>query len=177
MTSKEAANWIINISADIGKAEHKDLWHYEQALDEIKGMLDCACCEYRVGDECCYSVVNETEPSKKQNHTKSLLSDHGDGAKEQKCELEDNDELCEAIQHLEAMAEDPIFCYEDDMKQVASWLKELKRLRAEKDFSDPPDLESYKKGYVDGFNEGVKTKEPCKEILISSDSVIIRSNG
>lgn len=40
MTRKEAVNWIINISADIGKAEHRDLWHYEQALSEIKEMLE-----------------------------------------------------------------------------------------------------------------------------------------
>ena len=40
MTNGEAVNWIINISADIGKAEHRDLWHYEQALSEIKEMLE-----------------------------------------------------------------------------------------------------------------------------------------
>ena len=40
MTNGEAINWIINISADIGKAEHHDLWHYEQALSEIKEMLE-----------------------------------------------------------------------------------------------------------------------------------------
>ena len=40
MTAKEAVNWIINIMADIGKAEHCDLWHYEQALSEIKEMLE-----------------------------------------------------------------------------------------------------------------------------------------
>lgn len=40
MTRGEAINWIINISADIGKAEHRDLWHYEQALDGIREMLE-----------------------------------------------------------------------------------------------------------------------------------------
>ena len=40
MTNGEAINWIINISADIGKAEHRDLWHYEQALYEIREMLE-----------------------------------------------------------------------------------------------------------------------------------------
>lgn len=40
MTKAEAVNWIINISADIGKIEHQDLWHYEQALDEIREMLE-----------------------------------------------------------------------------------------------------------------------------------------
>lgn len=42
MTNGEAINWIINISADIGKAEHSDLWHYEQALSEIRDMLESA---------------------------------------------------------------------------------------------------------------------------------------
>ena len=42
MTKDEAINWIINISADIGKAEHRDLWHYEQALSEIREMLETA---------------------------------------------------------------------------------------------------------------------------------------
>lgn len=40
MTNGEAVNWIINISADIGKVEHKDLWHYEQALSEIRDILE-----------------------------------------------------------------------------------------------------------------------------------------
>jgi hypothetical protein len=42
MTKDEAINWIINLSADIGKAEHRDLWHYEQALSEIRKMLESA---------------------------------------------------------------------------------------------------------------------------------------
>lgn len=42
MTNGEAIKWIINISADIGKAEHRDLWHYEQALSEIRDMLESA---------------------------------------------------------------------------------------------------------------------------------------
>lgn len=49
MTSAEAVNWIINISADIGKAQHSDLWHYEQALSEIRDML-------------------ETQPERKKGH-------------------------------------------------------------------------------------------------------------
>ena len=40
MTAKEAVNWIINIMADIGKSEHRALWHYEQALMEIREMLE-----------------------------------------------------------------------------------------------------------------------------------------
>ena len=40
MDNKEAVNWLINISEDIGKAEHSDLWHYEQALTEIIQILE-----------------------------------------------------------------------------------------------------------------------------------------
>ena len=40
MTRGEAVNWLINITADIGKAEHRELWHYEQALSEIREMLE-----------------------------------------------------------------------------------------------------------------------------------------
>ena len=40
MTAKEAVNWLINLTADIGKTEHRDLWHYEQALYEIREMLE-----------------------------------------------------------------------------------------------------------------------------------------
>lgn len=47
MTNSEAVNWLINISADIGKAEHRDLWHYEQALSEIREMLESAQPEQR----------------------------------------------------------------------------------------------------------------------------------
>lgn len=42
MTNGEAVNWLINISADIGRAEHRDLWHYEQALSEIREILETA---------------------------------------------------------------------------------------------------------------------------------------
>lgn len=40
MTAKEAVIWLINITADIGKAEHGGLWHYEQALMEIREMFE-----------------------------------------------------------------------------------------------------------------------------------------
>lgn len=40
MTNAEAVNWLINLTADIGKIEHQELWHYEQALTEIKEMLE-----------------------------------------------------------------------------------------------------------------------------------------
>ena len=42
MDNREAVKWLTNISADIGKAEHSDLWHYDQALTEIKDMLEYA---------------------------------------------------------------------------------------------------------------------------------------
>lgn len=56
MTNSEAINWIINISADIGKAEHCDLWHYEQALSEIRDMLE------------------STQPERKQGHWIAITS-------------------------------------------------------------------------------------------------------
>ena len=40
MTNAEAVNWLINLTADIGKIEHQELWHYEQALSEIREMLE-----------------------------------------------------------------------------------------------------------------------------------------
>lgn len=39
MVNKEAVNWLINLTADIGKSEHRALWHYEQALYEIRDLL------------------------------------------------------------------------------------------------------------------------------------------
>ena len=63
MTNGEAVNWLINIAADIGKAEHRGLWHYEQALCEIREMLESAqpelsewchdCKEYDKDRHCC----------------------------------------------------------------------------------------------------------------------------
>lgn len=41
MTNKEAVIWLLNLSDDIGKAEHQSLWHYEQALQEMREMLEC----------------------------------------------------------------------------------------------------------------------------------------
>ena len=40
MTREEAVNWLTNITDDIGEIEHLDLWHYEEALKEIKGILE-----------------------------------------------------------------------------------------------------------------------------------------
>lgn len=64
MTNSEAINWIINISADIGKAEHRDLWHYEQALYEIREMLEsvqtdiirCKDCKHKGTKNCVANV-------------------------------------------------------------------------------------------------------------------------
>lgn len=39
MTKGEAVNWLTNIMADIGKIEHQELWHYEQALTEIRDIM------------------------------------------------------------------------------------------------------------------------------------------
>lgn len=59
MTKAEAVNWLINITADIGKAEHKDLWHYEQALAEIREMLESA--EPDVPDTNVGDMISRTE--------------------------------------------------------------------------------------------------------------------
>ena len=40
MTRNEAIRWIINLSEDIGKPEHQELWHYEQTLSEIRELLE-----------------------------------------------------------------------------------------------------------------------------------------
>lgn len=40
MTNRAAVNWLINLMSDIGKSQHGDLWHYEQALAEIKELLE-----------------------------------------------------------------------------------------------------------------------------------------
>ena len=50
MTKGEAINWLINLTADTGKAEHRDLWHYEQALTEIKEMLEADVVEVKKPD-------------------------------------------------------------------------------------------------------------------------------
>lgn len=58
MTNGEAVNWLINISADIGKAKHNDLWHYEQALSEIREMLETAQPEIVRCKDCKYHGCN-----------------------------------------------------------------------------------------------------------------------
>ena len=40
MTNKQAANLILNLTADIGKREHKDLWHYLESLYKVREMLE-----------------------------------------------------------------------------------------------------------------------------------------
>ena len=39
MNKSEAIKWLINLRTDIGKSEHRALWHYKQALAEIIEML------------------------------------------------------------------------------------------------------------------------------------------
>lgn len=40
MTRQEAVKWLSNLKMDIGKTQHQELWHYEQALDEIMQALE-----------------------------------------------------------------------------------------------------------------------------------------
>lgn len=35
MTREEAIKWLSNLKKDIGKTQHQELWHYEQAIDEV----------------------------------------------------------------------------------------------------------------------------------------------
>ncbi len=49
MTRQEAVNWLINVTSDIGKTEYRNLWHYEQALCEIKEMLEQPTIELKKG--------------------------------------------------------------------------------------------------------------------------------
>lgn len=62
MTNGEAINWIINLTADIGKAENQHLWHYEQALTEIRGKLESAPywipCSERLPDESKWYLIS-----------------------------------------------------------------------------------------------------------------------
>ena len=39
MTRQQAVKWLSNLKRDIGKTQHQELWHYEQALDEIMQAL------------------------------------------------------------------------------------------------------------------------------------------
>ena len=40
MTRAETIKWLSNLKMDIGKTQHQELWHYEQALDEIIKVLE-----------------------------------------------------------------------------------------------------------------------------------------
>ena len=40
MTKQNAIKWLQNLKMDIGKTQHQELWHYEQALDEIIKALE-----------------------------------------------------------------------------------------------------------------------------------------
>lgn len=64
MTNKEAVNWIINLMADIGKAEHSELWHYEQALKEIKEMIE---------SEFCWTPVSDGLPKITEHHVSEVV--------------------------------------------------------------------------------------------------------
>jgi len=35
MTREEAVKWLSNLKKDIGKTQHQELWHYEQAIDKV----------------------------------------------------------------------------------------------------------------------------------------------
>ena len=39
MKRQEAVKWMQNLKKEIGKTEHRDLWDYEQVLDEIMEIL------------------------------------------------------------------------------------------------------------------------------------------
>ena len=39
MTHEDANKWLENLKQDIGQFRHEDLWHYEQAIDEIMELL------------------------------------------------------------------------------------------------------------------------------------------
>lgn len=40
MTREQAIKWLSNLKMEIGKTQHQELWHYEQALDEIIKVLE-----------------------------------------------------------------------------------------------------------------------------------------
>lgn len=55
MTKGEAVKWIANLMADIGEPQYSALWHYEQALSEIRGLIEtepeiirCKDCRHRI---------------------------------------------------------------------------------------------------------------------------------
>ena len=39
MTNGDALKWLKNLKQDIGKPQHSELWHYEQALSETEKLL------------------------------------------------------------------------------------------------------------------------------------------
>lgn len=91
MTREEGENWLINITADIGKAEHQGLWHYEQTLlkkavvDAVKNAVvlvawDDEADEYDVADIAIKatkrSVIESIEelPSAQQNRLERAVT-------------------------------------------------------------------------------------------------------
>lgn len=39
MTYKDSIEWLTSLKNQIGQAQHQDLWHFEQAIDEIIELL------------------------------------------------------------------------------------------------------------------------------------------
>lgn len=39
MTNQDSIKWLENLKQDIGQLRHEELWHYEQAIDEIVELL------------------------------------------------------------------------------------------------------------------------------------------
>lgn len=50
MDKAEAIRWLINLRTDIGKGEHRALWHYEQALSDIMELLHVPTIEPKQGE-------------------------------------------------------------------------------------------------------------------------------
>ena len=76
MTEQEAIKYLIMpvaTSTDPGEEYMKQREAYEMAKDALK----CTCCDFRVGDECCYGVYMEKEPLKWE-HIEGVMTPGGD---------------------------------------------------------------------------------------------------
>lgn len=40
MTPEDAKEWLRSLRKALGQSEHRSLWHFEQAIDEINKLLD-----------------------------------------------------------------------------------------------------------------------------------------
>ena len=58
MTKQDAIKWLFNLKMDIGKTQHQELWHYEQAIDEIIEMLEQEPCEDCISREWLLNELN-----------------------------------------------------------------------------------------------------------------------